>query len=415
MKLTPSLLQVMMQDAQKGVSLMLNHNWSQAGVQSIPIGKVFDARLEGSSQAGETTTLYTTQYILRDDSKVDGYSKNDIIKLIETGILEDTSVGWGTTTESYKCSICGHSIYDYRNCEHIPGRKYIVNEETNEVKQCIIEANPPMELHEGNNVLMENSIVFDGAYPNAEIQSAVGGDIDISNSKFRFLNGKADLKKNTFVIGYSTNGNINLLYKLENEKGGPEVIVENNEVVENEETTDVVTEETEVTENVVETNTDTTEDTTNVNETENTSTETTEENSEESTVETETNNETENSESTEERLYKESELIEAFGNIATSLENLITLAKEGEENRKLVIQNALTSGVHCMGNSFNKEVFSKTFSNMQTKDIKEMGETWEQEAQNKFKKDKVSVQDFSNTNEESSMKIDYTQFKTSNY
>ena len=40
MKLTPSLLQVMMQDAQKGVSLMLNHNWSQAGVQSIPIGKV---------------------------------------------------------------------------------------------------------------------------------------------------------------------------------------------------------------------------------------------------------------------------------------------------------------------------------------------------------------------------------------
>ena len=105
MKLMPSLLEVMKQDAQKGVSLMLNHNWSQSGVQSIPIGKVFDARLDASSQAGETTTLYTTQYILKDDSKVDGYSKNDIIKLIETGILEDTSVGWGTTTESYKCSI----------------------------------------------------------------------------------------------------------------------------------------------------------------------------------------------------------------------------------------------------------------------------------------------------------------------
>ena len=138
MRLTPALLEVMKQDAQKGVSLMLNHNWSQAGVQSIPIGKVFDARISSSSQDGETTTLYTTQYILRDDSKVDGYSKNDIIKLIESGILADTSVGWGTTRDSYKCSICGNSIYDWRKCEHIPGRKYIINEETNEVKECII-------------------------------------------------------------------------------------------------------------------------------------------------------------------------------------------------------------------------------------------------------------------------------------
>ena len=134
MRLTPQLLEIMKQDAQKGVSLMLNHNWSQFGVQSIPIGKVFDARIDGPSQSGETTTLYTTQYILRDDSKVDGYSKNDIIKLIEAGILADTSVGWGTTRDSYKCSICGNSIYDYRKCEHIPGKKYIVNEETNEVK-----------------------------------------------------------------------------------------------------------------------------------------------------------------------------------------------------------------------------------------------------------------------------------------
>ena len=37
MRLTPQLLEIMKQDAQKGVSLMLNHNWSQFGVQSIPI------------------------------------------------------------------------------------------------------------------------------------------------------------------------------------------------------------------------------------------------------------------------------------------------------------------------------------------------------------------------------------------
>ena len=219
MRLTPALLRVMEDDAKKGVSLMLNHNWSQLGVQSIPIGKVFDGRIAGGTQEGEETTLYTTQYILRDDSKVDGYSKNDIIKLIESGILADTSVGWGTTRESYKCNICGHSIYDYRNCEHIPGRKYIVNEDTNEVKECIIQAEPPKELHAGNNVLMENSIVFDGAYPNAIIQSAAGEEIQTSNGTLKPLNGKQDLSEKDIIFGYSTNGSINLLYKELMEKG----------------------------------------------------------------------------------------------------------------------------------------------------------------------------------------------------
>jgi hypothetical protein len=201
MKLMPDLLATMREDAEKGVSLMLNHNWSQLGVQSIPIGKVFDGRIAEGSQDGETTALYTTQYILRDDSKVDGYSKNDIIKLIESGIIADTSVGWGTTRDSYKCSICGNSIYDFRNCQHIPGKKYIVNEETNEVKECIIHAHSPKEKHAGNNVLMENSVVFDGAYPNAVIQSATGEEIDTPNGKLKYLNGKEDLSEKDVIFG----------------------------------------------------------------------------------------------------------------------------------------------------------------------------------------------------------------------
>ena len=251
MRLTPALLEVMKQDAQKGVSLMLNHNWSQFGVQSIPIGKVFDGRIDSSSQDGETTTLYTTQYILRDDSKVDGYSKNDIIKLIESGILADTSVGWGTTRESYKCNICGNSIYDWRKCEHIPGRKYIVDEETNEVKECIIQAEPPKELHAGNNVLMENSIVFDGAYPNAIIQSAVGEEINTSNGKYKVLNGKEKLSEKDTIIGYSMGeGNINLLYKQSLEKGGMEKMEGEEENTNITELENGVTEVTEATENI---------------------------------------------------------------------------------------------------------------------------------------------------------------------
>ena len=61
-KLSPELLKVMKEDADKGVSLMLNHNEGQLGVQSIPIGRVFSGRIGEGTQAGETEALYTTQY-----------------------------------------------------------------------------------------------------------------------------------------------------------------------------------------------------------------------------------------------------------------------------------------------------------------------------------------------------------------
>ena len=399
MKLMPDLLATMREDAEKGVSLMLNHNWSQIGVQSIPIGKVFDGRIAEGSQEGETTTLYTTQYILRDDSKVDGYSKNDIIKLIESGVLADTSVGWGTTRDSYKCSICGNSIYDFRNCQHIPGKKYIVNEETNEVKECIIHAHSPKEKHAGNNVLMENSVVFDGAYPNAVIQSAAGEEIDTPNGKLKYLNGKEDLSEKDLILGYATGETINLMYKPTLGKGGLENMEENQE-------NEVTELETEVTET----------NTSEVNE------ETTVENpvdeslEVQGTVETQ-NEEVENTETQEveaEEVDTEAEILARFGNICESVEELVQLAKEGLEHRNEVISDVLNSGVRSMGNSFNKDVFAKTFSNMKTKDIEQMGKVWEEQVNNNFSKDKVSKQEFSN-NQESPIKIDKKQFKTSNY
>lgn len=397
MRLTPALLSVMKDDAQKGVSLMLNHNWSQIGVQSIPIGKVFDARIAGSSQDGEETTLYTTQYILRDDSKVDGYSKNDIIKLIESGILADTSVGWGTTRESYKCNICGHSIYDYRRCEHIPGNKYIVNEETNEVKECIVQAEPPKELHAGNNVLMENSIVFDGAYPNAIIQSAFGEEIETPTGKLKKLEGKQELSEKDIILGYSTSGgNINLLYKQTLEKGGLENMEENQEVTELEnENVETVEEVEEVVEETVEEVVE----------------ETTQETTETEATETQSTEET-----SEETLSVDEAILQRFENMCESVEELIQMAKEGLDNRNLVIAQALESGVHSMGNAFDKNIFAKTFSNMKTKDIEQMGKTWEEQAKGKFSKEKVSKQDVSKNTETVELKrVGLTQFKTGNY
>ena len=395
MKLMPDLLATMREDAEKGVSLMLNHNWSQLGVQSIPIGKVFDGRIAEGSQEGETTALYTTQYILRDDSKVDGYSKNDIIKLIESGVLADTSVGWGTTRDSYKCSICGNSIYDFRNCQHIPGKKYIVNEDTNEVKECIIHAHSPKEKHAGNNVLMENSVVFDGAYPNAVIQSATGEEIDTPNGKLKYLNGKEDLSEKDVIFGYATGGTINLMYKPTLGKGGLENMEENQE----NEVTELETEvtETNASEIVEETIVETPVETEEIVETQNVEVE----NPETQEVETQA-------------VDVDAEILARFENICENVEDLVQLAKEGLEHRNEVISDVLNSGVRSMGNSFNKDVFAKTFSNMKTKDIEQMGKVWEEQVNNNFSKEKVSKQEFSN-NQESPIKIDKKQFKTSNY
>lgn len=401
-KLTPELLKVMQEDATKGVSLMLNHNEGQLGVQSIPIGRVFDGRIGDGTQADETQVLYTTQYILRDDSKVDGYSKNDIIKLIESGIISDTSVGFSVGYENYKCSICGNSIYDFRKCSHIPGKKYIVNEETNEVKMCIALLEPPKENHAGNKVLIENSIVYDGAYPNAIIQSKFGKEMNFQDSQIKSLEDKEKFINDGIIIGYSNpNNGFDLYYKETLEKGGVEKM-DGEEVTNLENNTNEEVVETPTNNEDVQTNQSNNTETEVVTETEtNTEAET------EPTVEEQSNN-------VEETMFTEKQILEKFNNISDSIEGLVELAKEGLENRNSVIEEALESGVHYLGNAFNKDVFTKTFSSMKTKDIIDMGKTWEEQAHDKFSHNKVSKQDFSNKKEDV-IKVPLGQFKTSNY
>lgn len=405
-RLMPDLLNVMAEDAKKGVSLMINHNWGQLGVQAIPVGKVFDSRIDGSSQEGETTSLYVTHYIHRNDSKVDGYSKNDIINLIETGVLSDTSVGFTTDPTTCLCSICGNSIYDWSNCKHIPGKKYIVDEDTNEVKQCIVEIHQPKELSEkGNNVLMEDSLVFDGAYCNAVVQSKTG---KTNNESLKVLEGKQELSSGDVIIGYTSKNGVNLLYKHSNEKGGAKEMANTGE-----ETEEVVEETVEETVENVDNSVDNSVD--NAENVENTAENTAEnaENAENESEDVHTEPETQSTETTE-AMYSEASILEKFGNIADSFEGLIQLAKEGLENRNEVINEALESGVHSMGNSFNKEVFSKTFSNMSTKDIKEMGKAWEEQAKSEFSTKKISKTEVKNATSKEE-KINYSKFKTGNY
>ena len=371
-------------------------------------------------------SLYTTQYIHKDDSKIDGYSKNDIINLIETGVLSDTSVGFTTGgAETHICSICGNSIYDWKKCEHIPGRKYIVDEETNKIETCIEELHKPKELsEEGNNLLMENSLVFDGAYPNAVIQSKLSKDS--KDETFKVLEGKPEMSEKDTIVGYTSKEGVNLLYTHLLEKGGEELKTkklaneENDELEEVTETEETVENEEEIVEEeVVEETVEEEEEKEEGESTEEKEEENVEEDPEEQKEQEEKEEQEEENpnEDTESNLYTEADIISKFGNIADSFEGLIQLAKEGLEYKNETIKQALDSGVHSMGNAFNKEVFAKTFSSMSTKDIKEMAEVWESQAKAQFSDKKVSKQSNAKDtkNDDEIIVTDYSKYKTGNY
>lgn len=416
-RITRPALEVMAQDAQKGVSLMLNHNEGQTGVQSIPIGKVFDSRIGPGTQSGEENALYLTQYILRDDSKVDGYSKNDIINLIESGILEDTSVGFSVPFETATCNIC-HNKYFSSGCNHWQGGRYVVNEETGEQRTCILEINPPefSDMHAGNVMLIEDSLVFDGAYSNAMIQQSKTGGITVQTSNgLKTLKDKEEVKSD--LIGYGTKNGLTLTYKPFEEKGGKLMNEEVNEVLENDEVTETVAEAIEeaATEEAVE---ETTEEVTEeaVEQTEEAAEET--ENQNDAEVETAAEvTEEQSAEVTEAFSITESELKDNFGELKVTKDMLIQLAKEGNEYKNRLIEEALQSGVRAMGNDFNKESFRKSFELMSTTDILNTKESFEQSVKAKFGNGRVSKvsEKKDEKNFEYQKKLDVSTLKTGNY
>lgn len=401
-RITRSALEVMAEDAKKGVSLMLNHNESQLGVQSIPIGKVFDGRIESGKQSGENNTLILSQYIPKDESKVDGYSKSDIIRLIDTGVIEDTSVGFSISSQTATCSIC-HNPYFSGRCSHIRGYKYSVEENSDKTEQCILEINAPAceEMHDGNIMLSENSVVFDGAYPNAMIQQSADGDyIKTSNGKYKVLNEKTNLN-NESILCYASNQDIKLMYKPV-EEGGKENMENEKEVLSNE-----------VEENVEETPV------------ENVQPEETQENEVEEVVENEVAEETteevveeavEQKEEVKNTLsISEDELKEAFGELAINKEMILKLAKEGQKYRENIIEEALNSGVRAMGNDFAKDSFRKSFELMNTEDIIKSKEAFERSVTEKFGNGRVSVNHEKKESFEYEKRLDFGSLKTSIY
>ena len=121
MQIDKQLLNIFKDDANSGVSLLLDHSWASSGSTAIPYGRTFNSQLKKSNIEGEKWALYTDHYIVK-GKEIDGKSTDAIIASIKDGTFFDTSIGWGAN--KYECSICGEN---YFRCDHYAGREYEVD------------------------------------------------------------------------------------------------------------------------------------------------------------------------------------------------------------------------------------------------------------------------------------------------
>lgn len=370
-RLSKEFIQVMVDDAKKGVSFMLNHNWSSwGGIQGIPYGKVFDGRILPSSAEGETVEMHLDKFIARDDEIIDGVSANALIKRIETGILSDTSIGF--STDRMTCSICGMNYYS-RDCSHYRGGTYTM--EDGSKKTCYVTAMPPsIIIPYNNNALFEESIVWDGAYPGAVVTQSKHGDIiETPSGNFSILEDKEELPKNTPLLGHYHNGNIVTMVKKsdhkkpyslggidnKNTKGAEKPM--NEKVLKALEALGINYEEgmkeIDILEKVAE--------------------------KWDSTVQSikDSVEPLKIAEGVEELKFfmTQDQATEKLGT-ELSADEVLKLAKEGQEYRKSLSDEAISMGVRAMGNDFPKETWEKSFTNMDTKAIKDIMATWELQA-----------------------------------
>lgn len=374
-RLSPELLQVMVNDAKgMGVSFMLNHNWSNwGGIQGIPYGKVFDGRVVSSSAEGETVEMHLDKFIVRDDEVIDGVSANALIKRIETGILSDTSIGF--STDRMTCSICGMNYWGGQ-CSHLRGRTYDMADGSKKV--CFVTAMPPsIIIPYNNNALFEESIVWDGAYPGAMVTQSKHGDIvETPTGKFSIVDDKEELPENTPLLGHYHNGNIVTMVKksehkkvfkgakVENEEPkGSENFMNEEKLMEMLETFGVKFAEGETFNDF------------NIPNVFNQLIE-----KWDVTVEAiKASVEPTPSQSGVATFMTEDQVTEKLGT-DLSADEVLKLAKEGQEYRKSLSDEAIAMGVRAMGNDFPKETWENSFANMDTKAIKDIMATWELQA-----------------------------------
>ncbi len=139
---------------------------------TLPFGRFFESE---TVDADGETHLDGTMYMKAGQKTYlpGGFTTDDIDAQLNAGTLHDSSVtvSWGKS----ECSICGNDFRDYENCPHWPGQTYKVHGQD---MQCFIIAKPAPK--NDRSMMIENSIVCAGAYPDAGALGALSNKGDTS-------------------------------------------------------------------------------------------------------------------------------------------------------------------------------------------------------------------------------------------
>lgn len=363
-QLTKELLDVFSSDAKTGVSLLLDHSWAPDGFaglggrpkMAMSYGRTFDSKYETSTEEGETIALVADHYMKR-GIELDGIKTDDLIASIEAGTLFDSSIGFSYSKAI--CSVCGKNYRNYDECKHFAGKTYEIEDDDGVTRQklCYIKAKPP-------GFLMENSLVFDGAYPTAGVLSKTGDILENETGIYQVVTEAKDIDPSKPLIStYSNRGGLLTMVKKSDHKkpyslgGIKDEKLKGAEKPMDEKTLAMLkelgieykegeTKEEELLSKIAE-----------------------KFDSIKPTEPTEPKEEFMSKEKASEKLGKE-----------LSADEVLKLAKEGQEYHKTLSDEALAMGVRAMGNDFPKETWEKSFATMSSTDIKNIMKTWEAQA-----------------------------------
>lgn len=384
-QLHKTTLNAFKENAIEGVSLLLDHSWASSGFfgmggrpkAAIPYGRTFNATIHKSEVEGEKWALNADHYMVR-GIEIDGINTDAIIQSIEAGTMFDTSIGWGAN--NFECSICGNDIRRYSECEHYPGLTYEID---GEEKLCYAIAKPPA-------FLIENSLVFDGAYPTAGVLSQMGSGMNENPSMIMVENIKEiPMNVTTYSILSASRGqlftyakkddlakgNVLSVPDLSNLKGGGEQV--NEEVLKLFESIGIAykhgeTKTEEVFEQLVE------------------KWDSAIKESNDKAVADALANIPQNEPNSTPEYMTQEQATEALGK-ELSADEVLTYAKEGEAYMNQLVQDAIAMGVRAQGNDFPAETWKTTFAGMNSQGIKDIMATFERQAKEEIPAGRLSA------------------------
>lgn len=364
-----------------------DHSFSGwGGNVTLPFGRFFEGELV---RDGADVQLDGTMFMPKGAKTYIGdYTTDDIDQQIESGILFDSSVSvtWGFS----ECSICHCDIRDWQNCNHWPGKTY--EQADGSEALCYVIAKPAPPPRQDDSMMIENSIVCAGAYPDAGVLS-VNQSRDHSicaQGGKTVLNNMADLKlvKQDAPVFCSLSSN-SATFKIKSEdiRDASELHQMQHELYQMDELPGDYTkaklcaEHKKVVQEILDAGgehfmRDALDGALN------------------DALKARSKKGSEDPVTDDEKLAFEQEITELKkfltdkdGEIASlkeQVEQLTVNAELGVKYREDVIETALASGVRDQGNEFKADMYKKMFAGLSIDEIKEMGEAWEHSALEKL-------------------------------